>query len=58
MWKDVAATYHRVCVLRQSSHREQTVVWVHHDVAGALRVREDRVCLDELLREPIVQSLQ
>ena len=55
--RTAAATYHRVCVLGQPSHGEETVVWMHHDVASALGIWKDRVCLDELLRKPIIQSL-
>jgi hypothetical protein len=57
MLLDYASTHHRVCVLRQPTHAQQAVVWLHDNVA-LLRVGEDAVRLYELLREPVVQSLE
>ena len=49
--------YHGVCILRQPSHAQQTVVWLDHYVA-VLRVGEDTVGLDELLGEPVVEAFE
>lgn len=51
------STYHRVSVLCQSSHGKQTVVRVDDDICR-LHVREDGVCLDQLLREAVIHSFQ
>lgn len=53
-----AGAYHRVGVLAQSAHGQQAVVRLHDDVAGVLRVREDRVRLDQLLGEAVVEALE
>ena len=49
-----------VGVLGQSAQGEQGVVGLHDDVAGvlALRVREDRVGLDQLLREAVIEAFE
>ena len=48
---------YRVGVVREPLERQQRVVRLHHHIAF-LRVRKDRVCLNQLFRELIVQSLE
>lgn len=48
----------RVGVLRQPSHGENTVVGMDDDIAGVGRVRKDRVGLDNLLGEAVVEFLK
>ena len=47
----------RVGVVRQPLEREQRVVRLHDDVAG-LRVREDGIGRDQLLRKAVVEPLE
>ena len=45
-------------IFSQTSHREQRVVGLHHDVAGVLRVGKDRVRLDQLLGKAVVETFE
>ena len=56
--RTVVENDNRISILRQSSHREDTVVRMNHDVACVCRVWENRVCLDDLLGEAVVEPLE
>lgn len=54
----VIKNHHRISILSQSSHRQQAVVRMNHDVSRVGSIRENRVGLDELLGESIIEPLQ
>lgn len=47
----------RICVICQPLERQHGVIGLHDDVA-LLGIWKDRVCLDEFLREPVVETFK
>jgi len=54
----VGETYDGVGILSKPPHGKNTVVRLNDDVAHALRIREHRIGLYNLLRKPIVEPLE
>ena len=50
--------HHRIRILRQPPHGQQTIIRMHHHIPRIRRVWKHTIRLNNLLRESIIQSLQ